>query len=139
MSGQIMSLVNEGNQQSTHIERAIEKAIRQDADLHALAIIDAWRFGGYSVYGWDVLVREEHEKRAEATLNEIRKRVEDEDIEFKPEVTVGKPCETIIEYVDQRDIDLVVSSSPRGDGKKLRSPWLIEELKDRLPADIEVI
>lgn len=132
-------VVDEGHQESSYVEHAIDRAREREATLHGLYVIDAWRFGEYTVYGWGVLEREKQEQKGERTLTEIREKCEEHDVEFRPETTVGKPDDTIRNYVRDNDIDLLVFREFEGEGKTLNSPQLIKKLQKELSIDIEII
>lgn len=139
MGGQIAIVVDESDQESSHVERAIERARERDATLHGLYIIDAWRFGEYSAYGWDVLEREKQEGKGEQVLERIRQQCERNGVEFEPETTVGKPGDAIRDYVRDNDIDLLVFCESEGEGQPHNSPQMIRDLQRELSLDVETV
>jgi nucleotide-binding universal stress UspA family protein len=139
MIDQIAMIVDEGDQGSSYVENAIDRAKEREATLHGLYVIDAWRFGEYTVYGWGVLEREKQEQKGERTLKEIGGECEERDVEFRQETTVGKPDDTIRNYVRDNDIDLLVFRESEGEGRTLNSPQLIKKLQKDLTIEIETI
>ncbi|QSG07226.1 universal stress protein [Halapricum desulfuricans] len=139
MGEQIAIVVDEGDQGSSHVERAIDSAREHEATLHGLYVIDAWRFGEYSVDGWSVLEREKQEEKGKQVLEQIRQQCERHGVEFEQETTVGKPSETIRDFVRDNDIDLLVFCEPRGEGKTHNSPQMIRDLQRELSVEIETV
>ncbi|MCU4719534.1 universal stress protein [Halapricum hydrolyticum] len=139
MNGEIAIVVDEGDQESSHVERAIDRAREHEATLHGLYVIDAWRFGEYSAYGWSVLEREKQEEKGERVLERIREKCEQHGVEFEQETTVGKPNETIRDFVRDNDIDLLVFCESGGEGKPHNSPQMIRDLQRELSVEIETV
>ncbi|QGN07968.1 universal stress protein [Halorhabdus sp. CBA1104] len=139
MGGQIAVLVTEGDRTSPHVDRAIEKAADEEATLHAVYVIDAWRFGEYSVYGWEELAREIHTDKSEVILDEIRDRCQARGIDFESRVTEGDPQDVMESYVTANDIDWLVCRHPDGSGRPTQSPRLLDRLDADSSASLEVV
>jgi nucleotide-binding universal stress UspA family protein len=129
----------EGDQTGPHVDRAIEKAVDEDATLHVVYVIDAWRFGEYSVYGWEELAREIHSEKSETILDEIRARCQARGIDLESTVTEGNPQDVLESYVAANDIDRLICQHPDGSGRQTRSPKLLDRLESDSSASLEVI
>ena len=139
MGGMIGTLLEEGDETSPHIERAINLAARRGATLHAVYVIDAWRFGEYSVYGWEELTREIHAEKSEEMLAAVRERCEERGVDFQASVEEGKPLETILEFARAHDVDRLVCHRPRGEGRRVNTPKTLQKLYEESPVPLEVV
>ncbi|WP_135661911.1 universal stress protein [Halorhabdus rudnickae] len=139
MTETIALLLAEGDRTSPHVERAIERASEEDATLHGVYVIDAWRFGEYSVYGWEELAREIETEKSEAVLGEIRERCAERGVDFESAVTEGKPEKVIQSCADAHDVDCIVCRHPDGSGRQTQSPKLLDRLGDESGATVEVV
>lgn len=111
MYNQIL-LATDGTIASKNAEsHAIELAEMHDATLHALFVVDE---SIYTAYSGDEYVDEaegpEHglEERGQEAIEEIRSSAEDSEVEMIEAVKHGHPVETILEYGDRQEIDMVV-------------------------------
>lgn len=139
MGGTIAMLLEEGDEASPHVERATNLAARRDATLHAVYVIDAWRFGEYSVYGWEELTREIHEEKSEEMLAAVRERCEERGVDFQASVEEGKPLETILDFARANDVDRLVCPRPRGEGRRINAPKTLQQLYEESPVPLEVV
>nr|WP_233340489.1 universal stress protein [Haloprofundus sp. MHR1] len=105
-------LATDGTIASKNAEsHAIELAEMHDATLHALFVVDE---SIYTAYSGDEYVDEaegpEHglEERGQEAIEEVRSSAEDSEVEMIEAVKHGHPVETILEYGDRQDIDMVV-------------------------------
>ncbi|MCF2206406.1 universal stress protein [Halobacterium salinarum] len=105
-------LATDGTIASKNAEsHAIELAEMNDATLHALFVVDE---SIYTAYSGDEYVDEaegpEHglEERGQEAIEEVRRSAEDSEVEMIEAVKHGHPVETILEYGDRQDIDMVV-------------------------------
>lgn len=95
---------------------AIELAAAHDTDLHALYVVDE---DVVTAYSGDEYVDEaegpEHglEELGEETLTEIESRASDEGIDVETAMQHGQPAETIVEYADEQDADLLMLGTKR--------------------------
>jgi nucleotide-binding universal stress UspA family protein len=105
-------LATDGTIASKNAEsHAIELAEMHDATLYALFVVDE---SIYTAYSGDEYVDEaegpEHglEERGQEAIEEVRSSAEDSEVEMIAAVKHGHPVETILEYGDRQDIDMVV-------------------------------
>lgn len=105
-------LATDGTIASKNAEsHAIELAEMHDATLHALFVVDE---SIYTAYSGDEYIDEaegpEHglEERGQEAIEEVRSSAEDSEVEMIEAVKHGHPVETILEYGDRQDIDMVV-------------------------------
>jgi nucleotide-binding universal stress UspA family protein len=97
-------------------EHAIELAATTDATLSALYVVDE---AVVTAYSGDEYVDEaespEHglEERGEETVSEIAERAAAAGIDCETALRHGQPAETIVEYADEQDADVLVLGTKR--------------------------
>jgi len=95
---------SEGSERAT--ENAIEIATRFDATLHALYVVET---GDVSHDEPAADIYEEVQARGKAALDDVAERAEAADVGTVETVLAeGEPYRAILDYVDERDVDLVV-------------------------------
>jgi nucleotide-binding universal stress UspA family protein len=139
MSSDVLVLVGEGDRTSPHVARAIELAAEREATLHALYVIDAWRFGEYSVYGWDEFAREVHEEAGEKELDAIARQCADRGVDFDPVTARGKPVSKTISEAAANDVSVIVAGRPNGSGDHVLSENMVDRLRADAPMTVEVV
>ena len=139
MPKDILTMVDDGDENSPHVNHGIELARENGATIHGIYVIDAWRFGEYTVHGWDELVRETHEDESNEIFTKIEEKCEANGVDFEWMTTTGKPVNTIIDYTRNNDIGRIICSEPRGHGGNLHSPKMIERLKTEANVSVECI
>lgn len=95
------------------IEEGIDLARRDDAELHALYVVEPIPLGGFTAgpgpagAEWDDVVEEQREEGAVATAD-VADRASESGLEVVEAIKHGKPHEQILEYVDEHDVDAIV-------------------------------
>lgn len=95
---------------------ALELAAANDATLHALYVVDE---DVVTAYSGDEYVDEaegpEHglEEHGEETLSELRTRASEAGVSIETAMQHGRPAETIVEYADDHDADVLVLGTKR--------------------------
>jgi nucleotide-binding universal stress UspA family protein len=89
------------------LDHAITVAADQNARIHALYVVDRRLYTAASAESKDE-VRQSLEEEADRALDDARVRIEDEGIECVTEHREGIPHNTITDYAEEADIDLVV-------------------------------
>ena len=95
---------------------AFDLAATHDAILHVLYVVDE---DVVTAYSGDEYVDEaespEHglEEHGEETLSELRSRASEAGVDVKTAIQHGRPAETIVEYADDSDADLLVLGTKR--------------------------
>jgi len=95
---------------------AIELAQTHDADLRVVYVVDE---SVYTAYSGDEYVDEaegpEHglEEAGEEALDAIRREAEAAGVDVTGELRHGDPAETIVDYADEADADLLVLGTQR--------------------------
>jgi len=90
---------------------AFDLAAAHDAVLHVLYVVDE---DVVTAYSGDEYVDEaespEHglEEHGEETLSELGRRASEDDVEVETAIRHGRPAETIVEYADDHDADVLV-------------------------------
>lgn len=95
---------SETSQRAT--EHAVSMAARQDATLHALHVVDGGPDSAPDVGGG--LNAADLRERGEESIEAVRERAERAGVEVETVVDAGVAYQSIVEYVDTNDIDLVV-------------------------------
>lgn len=110
-------LSTDGGAASDRAERhAIDLAATHGATLHALYVVDEDVVNAYS---GDEFVDEaegpEHglEELGEETFVDLRDRASAADVAIETAMRHGRPAETIVEYADDQDVDLLVLGTKR--------------------------
>ncbi|WP_115865019.1 universal stress protein [Halorussus litoreus] len=86
-------------------EQALDLADTYDAQLHLLHVIDV---SGDAGEFRPVTVVEELRERGEELTGDLAERAADVGVEARSDVIRGLPHRTILDYVDDHDVDLVV-------------------------------
>ena len=95
---------------------ALALAAAHDAALHVLYVVDE---DVVTAYSGDEYVDEaegpEHglEEHGEETLSELRSRASETGVEIEAAMQHGHPAETIVEYADEVDADVLVLGTKR--------------------------
>ncbi|QLH82096.1 universal stress protein [Halosimplex pelagicum] len=90
---------------------ALDLAAAHDADLYVLYVVDE---DVVTAYSGDEYVDEaegpEHglEEHGEETLSDLRHRASEAGVDVETAMHHGRPAETIVEYADDQDTDLLV-------------------------------
>jgi len=96
---------------STGGERAVDHALGLakglDATLHGLAVLKE------GVTTRDQ-IRADPEGEAEAALNTLKEAGDERGIAITREIRTGDPCETIVAYAEEREVDLIVIGTTSG-------------------------
>jgi nucleotide-binding universal stress UspA family protein len=116
MYQEILVPVNGTEVSESAIPHAFELAEKHDAVVHALCAYN--REGGYGSLSMESTERREGDlrERAEEIATDVVEQAEAKGIEAVSAVGSGDPADTILEYVDDNDIDMVVI------GARKRSP-----------------
>jgi nucleotide-binding universal stress UspA family protein len=95
---------------------ALDLAAAHDAVLHMLYVVDE---DVVTAYSGDEYVDEaegpEHglEEHGEKTLSDLRSRAAEAGVDVETTMQHGQPAETIVEYADDHDVDLLVLGTKR--------------------------
>ncbi len=95
------------------IEEAIELATQNDAELHALYVVEPIPLGGFSAGAepasaeWSDVVERQRDEGSAVTA-EIAELAREHDLEVVEAIEHGKPNVQILEYADEHDIDAIV-------------------------------
>jgi nucleotide-binding universal stress UspA family protein len=93
------------------MQAAVEMAARDGADIHVLNVINT-RYYDTSI---DSAVKPLRE-RGERYVDSLADKATDAGVPVTTTVELGRPARTILDYVDDHDVDLVVmGTSGRGD------------------------
>jgi nucleotide-binding universal stress UspA family protein len=92
------------------MEHAVDLATRYEADIHVLHVIDTLQYDT-SIESAVEPLRE----RGEEYVEQLVKTVPDTTISITTEIEVGRPARSILAFVDEHDIDLIVMGT-RGRG-----------------------
>ena len=89
-------------------EHAIDLADRYDATLHLLHVVDT---RPYDAEGITQSVIESLEERGREAIDAVAERAADRDLHVTPVVVEGDPHESILEYVADSGVDLIVMAT----------------------------
>lgn len=130
---------------SEHSTAALEFAIEEypDATITALHVVDPNEFiasksieGG--ITGADV--QEAHEQHAEKLLEETRESVAGQGVDIETEYTVGEVSRSILDVIEERDIDqVVIGSHGRTGTSRVLLGSVAETVTRRSPVPVTVV
>ena len=90
------------------VEHAIDIAGQYDAELHVLSVIDA-RDVSHSAPAISIeQVEQTLRERAESVVEDVAARAEETGVSVVTAVEPGLPDDTLVEYADEHDCDLIV-------------------------------
>ena len=95
---------------------AFDLAAAHDAVLHVLYVVDEDVVTAYSGDEYvDEVEGPEHglEEHGEETLSELRRRASETDVDVETAMQHGRPAETIVEYADDHNADVLVLGTKR--------------------------
>lgn len=118
------------------IDNAIDLARTYDARLHALFVIDAAAFSGVEA-GTDRVI-EALESEGNVAVESVRDAAATADVDVVESTTTGTPHRTILEYVDDNDVDLIVMGTH---GRRGLDRLLLGSVTERVvrSADVPVL
>ena len=88
------------------VDHAIELAKQYDATLHALYVVDTGAYSSMEV-GSDIVIEALQEEGNQA-VDRVANRAEDAEVAVETSVRTGIAHRSIVEYVSEEEIDLVV-------------------------------
>lgn len=89
------------------IEHAFELAVRHDAAVHGLFVVDHRQYGEPALSSVELVI-DEVEDHGQSLLSEVAERADNEEIEVVTRCCHGIPQEEIVAYADEIDADLIV-------------------------------
>ncbi|SDR03467.1 universal stress protein [Natronobacterium texcoconense] len=98
---------------TTATEEAVDLADLNDAEVHALYVVEPIPLGGFTAgaepasAGWDDVVEEQRAEGATATAS-VADLAADRSVDVVEAIEHGKPNEQILGYVDEHAIDAIV-------------------------------
>jgi len=115
------------------IEHAIDLARQYDARLHALYVVDGAAYSTLEA-GAEIVV-DALESEGEAATSRVAEAAEDAGVECTSTVTTGTAYRSIIDYVEENDIDIVVMGTH---GRKGLNRYLLGSVTERVVRTSEV-
>jgi nucleotide-binding universal stress UspA family protein len=124
---------------------ALDYAVEQhpDASITALHVVDPSKFGtavsieGAATYT-DVL--EAHEGKAENLLAEMNERAAERGVSIETDYVVGEVARSIVEYIDEHDVDhVVIGSHGRSGATRVLLGSVAESVTRRSQVPVTVI
>ncbi|MCU4751772.1 universal stress protein [Natrialbaceae archaeon A-CW2] len=104
----------DGSQPATAaIEEGVTLAAQNDAELHALYVVEPIPLGGFSAgpgpasAEWDGVV-DKQRAEGEAATAAVAQRGQEQDVDVVEAIEHGKPNQEILEYAADHDIDAIV-------------------------------
>ncbi|MFC4357871.1 universal stress protein [Halobium salinum] len=90
------------------VDHALDLAAEHGATLHALYVVDERVHGTTPALSSDELYLETVEQGAETFLGEVVAQARAQGLEALPACIRGDPCEVILHYAREHDIDVIV-------------------------------
>jgi len=118
------------------VEHAIELAVRYDAALHTVSVVETDDIGADVPEGD---VPEELRDVAERAIDDVVDQAEAADVgTIEARIALGTPHRAILDYIDERDIDIVVMGTHGRTGLDQRLLGSVTERVVRM-ADVPVL
>ena len=120
------------------IDHGIDVADRYDATVHALSVIDVAQLlelgytGGRADFEATIEPLEGEAKRA---VEAVRERADQRDVDVVPVVRQGEPYETIVEYLEEADVDLIVMGTH---GRRGLQRHILGSVTERMMRTVDV-
>jgi len=141
MGENVLVPVDESDQAIDALDYTVENY--PDASITALHVVDPSKFrAAVSIEGaatyTDVL--ETHESRAEEFLAEMSERAAERGVSIETEYVVGEVARSIVEYVDEHDVDhVVIGSHGRSGATRVLLGSVAESVTRRSQVPVTVI
>lgn len=110
------------------LEFALSLADEPDATVHVLAVVDVTD----DPLTFDAELVHDLERAKARLVEEIAAAYADHDADVTGTVRRGRPARTIVDYVDERDIDLIVLGRTGRSERTKRTPALLGSTSDRV-------
>ena len=91
------------------VERAVDLAERYDATVHALYVVDSSAYGTLDMS--TSVVADALEEQGETAVGYVAEEAEAAGVPVETAVVTGTPHRTIIDYIDDHDVDVVVMAT----------------------------
>jgi nucleotide-binding universal stress UspA family protein len=88
------------------VERAVDLAERYDATVHALYVVDSSAYGTLDMS--TSVVVDALEDEGETAVSYVAEEAEAAGVPVETAVVTGTPHRTIMDYIDEHDVDMVV-------------------------------
>ena len=115
------------------IDNAIDLAKTYDARLHALYVVDATSFA--TIDAGSEIVVEALENEGRKAVSEVEERAADVGVDVETNVVSGTAYRSILKYVDDENIDLVVMGTH---GRRGVERFLLGSVTERVVRSAEV-
>jgi nucleotide-binding universal stress UspA family protein len=118
------------------VDHAFDIATTYDARVHALYVVDQSAVDG--IVSESELVAIALEREGVATVNELAAMAADRGVDIVTDVRIGHPARTILDYVADEDIDLIVMGTH---GRRGLDRYLLGSVTERVVrgADVSVL
>lgn len=128
---------------SAPAQKAAERAFREHADEEIILLRVVEAADGSTGAGIELLkdVFADRKKAASTTmLEEITDLTGAEDVEFRTEVTVGKPAREVVKYAEEHGIDqIIVGNHGRSGVSRVLLGSVAEQIVRRSPVPVTVV
>ena len=143
MSKHVLVPVDDSERATEALEFALEEY--PEATITALHVIDPADFyaatgiEGGAMANYD-RIRENHEQRADQVLENARKHAEKAGVEIETDHILGGVSRTIIEYIDEHDVDhVVIGSHGRTGARRILLGSVAEKVARRSPVPVTIV
>ncbi len=143
MTKHVLVPVDDSDRASQALEFVLEEY--PDATITALHVIDPADFyaatgiEGGAMANYD-RIKENHERRAEQVLESARDHAEEAGVEIETDHVLGGVSRTIIEYIDEHDVDhVVIGSHGRTGARRILLGSVAEKVARRSPVPVTIV
>ncbi|MFB6254143.1 MAG: universal stress protein [Halobacteriaceae archaeon] len=108
--------------------------------LHVIDPIEAGYSAQATVPGYSEEWYEQSKEEAESLFDQAREKSQDTDIELQTEIELGRPARSILDYVEDNDIDqIVMGSHGRSGVTRILLGSVAEKVARRSPVPVTIV
>ncbi|MFB6185394.1 MAG: universal stress protein [Halobacteriaceae archaeon] len=108
--------------------------------LHVIDPIEAGYSAQATVPGYSEEWYEQSKEEAESLFDQAREKSQDTDIELQTEIELGRPARSILDYVEDNDIDqIVMGSHGRSRVTRILLGSVAEKVARRSPVPVTIV
>ena len=142
-------LASHGSKGALAAEQAALDMCKKGDRLHHLLVVpsfwqgmtgDDWLNNGVTRNRFRRYVESELSKEVEETVNRVKQRAQEQEVEYTQEIVVGEPDDCLLNTSGGQNFDVIVMGSPRPKGEPgLRSRMATKKVTNCLTANVMMV
>ena len=139
-------LASHGTKGALAAEQAALELCKKGDHLHHLYVVpslwegmtgDDWLNNGVTRNRFRDYVESELSKEVDETINRLKQKAEEQEVDYLPEVVVGEPDDCLLSKTNEKSFNAVVMGSPRPKGEPgLRSRMITKKMQTSLSENL---